>query len=152
MATFLTIVHVILCLFLIGVVLLQSGRAGGMGVLSGGASQQVFGGRGAGNFLQKVTGVAAFMFLLTCATLGYIASSTRDRGLASLSAPSIGNAPTRADGGAPADAAQRPATPPSFLSITPPTVAADAGPAAEPAPTAEPAPAAPAAAGDAGAP
>jgi preprotein translocase subunit SecG len=87
MSTFLTIVHVFLCLFLIGVVLLQSGRAGGMGVLSGASSQQVFGGRGAGNFLQRVTSVVAFLFLFTCATLGYLATSTRDRGLAALSAP-----------------------------------------------------------------
>jgi preprotein translocase subunit SecG len=82
MIPFLTIVHVFLCLFLIGVVLLQSGRSGGMGVLSGAASQQVFGGRGAGNFLQRLTSVVAFLFMLTCATLGYLASSTRDRGLA----------------------------------------------------------------------
>lgn len=88
MTTFLTIVHVIMCLFLIGVVLLQSGRSGGMGVLSGAASQQVFGGRGAGNFLQRVTSVVAFMFLITCFTLGFLASSTRDRGLATPDQPS----------------------------------------------------------------
>jgi preprotein translocase subunit SecG len=81
MTTFLTIIHVLLCLLLIGVVLLQSGRSGGMGVLSGAASQQVFGGRGAGNFLQRVTAVVSFLFLLTCTALGYLASSTRDRGL-----------------------------------------------------------------------
>ncbi|MFO0557304.1 MAG: preprotein translocase subunit SecG [Polyangiales bacterium] len=106
MTTFLTIIHVLLCLFLIGVVLLQSGRSGGMGVLSGAASQQVFGGRGAGNFLQRVTTVVAFMFLLTCTTLGYLASSTRDRGLATPEPGSttvtVGGA---RDGGASADAA-----------------------------------------------
>jgi len=107
MTTFLTIIHVFLCLFLIGVVLLQSGRSGGMGVLSGAASQQVFGGRGAGNFLQRVTSVVAFMFLLTCTTLGYLASSTRDRGLAtpepSSTTVTVGSAGH--DGGASADAA-----------------------------------------------
>ena len=107
MTTFLTIVHVILCLFLIGVVLLQSGRSGGMGVLSGAASQQVFGGRGAGNFLQRVTSVVAFMFLLTCFTLGFLASSTRDRGLATPEQTSttvtVGQA--RSDAGSEAGAA-----------------------------------------------
>ena len=107
MTTFLTIVHVILCLFLIGVVLLQSGRSGGMGVLSGAASQQVFGGRGAGNFLQRVTSVVAFMFLLTCFTLGFLASSTRDRGLAtpeqSSTTVTVGQA--RSDAGSEAGAA-----------------------------------------------
>jgi preprotein translocase subunit SecG len=119
MTTFLTIIHVILCLFLIGVVLLQSGRSGGMGVLSGAASQQVFGGRGAGNFLQRVTTVVAFMFLLTCTTLGYLASSTRDRGLATPEPGSttvtVGG--TGRDGGASADAA----------SASPSTETADAG-------------------------
>lgn len=107
MTTFLTIIHVFLCLFLIGVVLLQSGRSGGMGVLSGAASQQVFGGRGAGNFLQRVTGVVAFMFVLTCTTLGYLASSTRDRGLATpepgSTTVSVGG--QNGDGGTAADAA-----------------------------------------------
>jgi preprotein translocase subunit SecG len=101
MTTFLTIIHVILCLFLIAVVLLQSGRSGGMGVLSGAASQQVFGGRGAGNFLQNLTSIVAFMFMFTCATLGYLASSTRDRGLAASDPASttvtVGG---RSDGGA----------------------------------------------------
>ena len=61
----LTIVHVFVCLFLVGVVLLQSGRAGGMGVLSGAATQTVFGGRGAGGFLAKATAGCAPLFLLT---------------------------------------------------------------------------------------
>jgi preprotein translocase subunit SecG len=120
MTTFLTIVHVFLCLFLIGVVLLQSGRSGGMGVLSGAASQQVFGGRGAGNFLQRVTGVVAFMFLLTCATLGYLASSTRDRGLAT---PEPGSTTItvggQRDGGAEAGAAS--ATPAADAAVSAPS-------------------------------
>ncbi len=46
--TFLNIVHVFVCLFLILVVLLQQGRGGGMGGAFGGATAQVFGGRGPG--------------------------------------------------------------------------------------------------------
>jgi preprotein translocase subunit SecG len=135
MTTFLTIVHVFLCLFLIGVVLLQSGRSGGMGVLSGAASQQVFGGRGAGNFLQRVTGVVAFMFLLTCATLGYLASSTRDRGLAT---PEPGSTTItvggQRDGGAEAGANASPAADAAVSAPSTPPAAesSEAGAAAEP--------------------
>ncbi len=78
MVTILTIFHVLICLFLVGVVLLQSGRAGGMGVLSGAATQTVFGGRGAGGFLAQATSVCAFLFLLTSATLAYTSTSARD--------------------------------------------------------------------------
>lgn len=140
MTTFLTIIHVFLCLFLIGVVLLQSGRSGGMGVLSGAASQQVFGGRGAGNFLQRVTTVVAFMFLLTCTTLGYLASSTRDRGLATPEPGSttvtVGGA---RDGGASADAASTSpsseTTADSGSASPAATTESDAAPSAEPAAT-----------------
>ncbi|MFO0609464.1 MAG: preprotein translocase subunit SecG [Polyangiales bacterium] len=78
MTTFLTIVHVFACLFLVAVVLLQSGKAGGMGVLSGAQTQTVFGGRGAGGFLTKATAVCATLFMLTSASLAYISSSGRD--------------------------------------------------------------------------
>ncbi|MBL8678296.1 MAG: preprotein translocase subunit SecG [Myxococcales bacterium] len=148
MTTFLTIIHVILCLFLIAVVLLQSGRSGGMGVLSGAASQQVFGGRGAGNFLQRLTSIVAFMFMFTCATLGFIASSTRDRGLARSEQQSTtvavgGQRDGGADGSAAADSgrASAPVIDLNTTSIAPAadaaaTEAAEGGaaaPAAEPA-------------------
>ena len=52
MSTFLVALHVIACLVLILVVLLQRGKGADMGAaLGGGASNTVFGGRGAGNFL-----------------------------------------------------------------------------------------------------
>ena len=59
-AILITIVHVAVCAFLILVILLQQGRGGGMGAAFGGASQQVFGGAGAGNFLTKLTEASAF--------------------------------------------------------------------------------------------
>ena len=78
MQTLLTIIHVFVCLFLVGVVLLQSGRSGGMGVLSGAATQTVFGGRGASGFLAKATSVCAMLFMLTSASLAYMSTSGRD--------------------------------------------------------------------------
>jgi preprotein translocase subunit SecG len=73
--TFLNIVHVFVCLFLILVVLLQQGRGGGMGSALGGASAQVFGGRGAGNFMTRLTAICAVVFMVTSISLAYIASS-----------------------------------------------------------------------------
>jgi preprotein translocase subunit SecG len=75
MTTFLSIVHVFVCLFLILVVLLQQGRGGGLGSAFGGAGQQVFGGRGAGNLMTRVTWVCAMVFIMTSVSLAYIASS-----------------------------------------------------------------------------
>ena len=78
--TLLSIVHVTVCLFLILVVLLQQGRGGGMGSAFGGATAQVFGGRGAGNFLTRLTGICAAIFMLTSMGLAYL-SSAGDREL-----------------------------------------------------------------------
>jgi preprotein translocase subunit SecG len=74
--TFLQIIHVSVCLFLILVVLLQQGKGGGMGAaFGGGATQQVFGGRGAGNLLTRATAVCAGIFMLTSVSLAYVSSS-----------------------------------------------------------------------------
>jgi preprotein translocase subunit SecG len=74
--TLLEIVHVFVCLFLMLVVLLQQGKGGGMGAaFGGGATQQVFGGRGAGNLLTRATAVCAGIFMLTSVSLAYVSSS-----------------------------------------------------------------------------
>lgn len=73
-----TWVHVLACLFLILVVLIQPGKSGGMGALSGAAATQVFGGRGAGNILTKTTWITATIFFVTSVTLAYLSSSTTD--------------------------------------------------------------------------
>jgi preprotein translocase subunit SecG len=76
LTTFLQIVHVSVCLFLMLVVLLQQGKGGGMGAaFGGGAAQQVFGGRGAGNILTRATAICAGLFMLTSVTLAYVSSS-----------------------------------------------------------------------------
>ena len=65
-----TILHVLVCICLIAIVLLQQGKGADMGVaLGGGASNTVFGARGAGNFLTKLTTGAAIVFMLTSVTL-----------------------------------------------------------------------------------
>jgi preprotein translocase subunit SecG len=74
MITFLYILYVMVCLFLILVVLLQAGK-GGMGAAFGGSSQTVFGSSGAGNFLTRLTVISAASFMMLSATLTYVSSS-----------------------------------------------------------------------------
>jgi preprotein translocase subunit SecG len=64
MTIFLTVLHVMVCLVLIVVVLLQRGKGAEIGaVFGGGAGSTVFGSRGAGNFLTKLTTGAAIVFM-----------------------------------------------------------------------------------------
>lgn len=74
----LTWLHVMASLFLVLIVMIQPGRSGGLGALSGAAATQVFGGRGAGNVLTKTTWITAAIFFTTSLTLAYFSSSTAD--------------------------------------------------------------------------
>src|SRR5678816_2424972 len=68
--TLLTIFHVLICIFLILVVLLQQGKgADWAGTFGGGGSQTVFGARGAGTVLSKATTAAAIIFMITSLAL-----------------------------------------------------------------------------------
>jgi len=72
MTTLISVLHVFTCLFIIGVVLLQSGKGAEMGAsFGGGGSQSVFGASGGGNFLTRLTTAAAIIFMLTSLTLAY---------------------------------------------------------------------------------
>ena len=80
------VIHVIACIFLIMVVLLQQGKGGGLGAGFGSsATRQVFGGRGAGNLLTRLTAVTAVVFMTTCVVLAYHAS-VGDRSLKAAAA------------------------------------------------------------------
>jgi preprotein translocase subunit SecG len=68
-----TVLHVIACVFLVAVVLLQRGRGAQVGaVFGGGGGGTMFGGRGAGNFLTKLTTGSAIVFMLTSLSLSYL--------------------------------------------------------------------------------
>ena len=70
-----TIVHVIVSMFLIAVVLLQSGKSGDLAAAFGGqGSQTAFGPRGAATVLTKATTFAAIIFMVTSITLSIFAS------------------------------------------------------------------------------
>ena len=71
----LMIVHLLICISLIGVVLLQSGKGGGLaGGAFGGSAQTVFGGRGATDFITRATMVLGAAFFLSSLTLALLSS------------------------------------------------------------------------------
>ncbi|KJS03091.1 MAG: secretion protein [Desulfobulbaceae bacterium BRH_c16a] len=76
MDTLLTIVHVIVCLFLVGIVLLQQGKGADIGAAFGGSSQSLFGTEGPLPLLNKITTASAIIFMLTSVTLAYISSTS----------------------------------------------------------------------------
>jgi preprotein translocase subunit SecG len=70
-----TVIHVIVCLFLVVVVLLQSGKAADLaGAFGGMGSQTVFGPRGSATVLSKATTIAATLFMLTSLSLSILAT------------------------------------------------------------------------------
>src|SRR5881394_1968089 len=78
--TLLWIVHVLVCLFLIIVVLLQSGKAADLaGAFGGMGSQTAFGPRGSATLLSKATTISAVLFMVTSLSLSIMA--TRNAGL-----------------------------------------------------------------------
>ena len=75
MVTIVVAIHVVICLGLIIVILLQQGKGAEIGAVFGGSSQTVFGATGAGNVLTKATWAMAAMFFATSIFLAY--ASTR---------------------------------------------------------------------------
>jgi len=75
MTTLLTIVHVLVCLFLIGIVLLQHGKGADVGASFGGSSQSLFGTEGPLPLLNKITTAAAIVFMMTSVTLAYYSAN-----------------------------------------------------------------------------
>ena len=73
MITFITIIHILVCLFLIGVVLLQSGKIGDIAAAFGGqGSQTAFGPRGAATVLTRATTWSAIIFIVTSIALSIL--------------------------------------------------------------------------------
>jgi preprotein translocase subunit SecG len=114
--------HLIVCLCLVAVVLVQSGKGGGLaGGAFGGATQTVFGGRGATDFITRATIVLGVLFFVTSLSLALITTRGNVGGRSVVSeaarraagaAPPAGTPPAT---GAPAGTA--PATP---APVTPP--------------------------------
>lgn len=77
----LVFIHVIVCLALIFIVLLQQGKGADMGAAFGGSSQTVFGSRGATSFLHKVTVASAVIFMLTSLSLAFLYGQGRSKSI-----------------------------------------------------------------------
>jgi preprotein translocase subunit SecG len=75
MRIFLVSLHVLVSAILIAMVLLQKGKGADIGAAFGGASQTVFGPRGAQSFLAKLTTAAAVIFMFTSLGLALTTSS-----------------------------------------------------------------------------
>jgi preprotein translocase subunit SecG len=65
MVTLLTILHVLVCFFLIFIVLIQSSKGAELGAAFGGSSQTLFGSRGAATLFSKLTTISAVVFMVT---------------------------------------------------------------------------------------
>lgn len=75
METLLIIVHIVVCLFLIGIVLLQHGKGADIGATFGGSSQSLFGTEGPLPLLNKITTFVAVLFMVTSISLAYISAN-----------------------------------------------------------------------------
>ena len=76
MTTLLVTIHVIVCVLLVLIVLLQSGKGATMGVsLGGGAGQTLFGASGPATILTKITTAVAIIFMITSLMLAYLSGN-----------------------------------------------------------------------------
>lgn len=102
MSVLLIILHVIVCVALIMIVLLQTGKGADMGAaFGGGSSQSLFGSTGASTFLSKATTVAAVIFMVTSLALAYVSSNRTSKSImtntpAPISAPATTDTKTDA--------------------------------------------------------
>lgn len=105
------VLHVIVCLFMILVVLMQSGKAADLaGAFGGMGSQTAFGPRSAANFLTRATTVSAILFMVTSLTLTVL--WTKDQGGSLLkNAPKVNKTAPAKPGAPPAVPAPQPVTP-----------------------------------------
>jgi preprotein translocase subunit SecG len=112
-------VHVVVCIFLIIVILLQSGKAADLaGAFGGMGSQTAFGPRGSATLLSKATTISAVLFMITSMSLSIMATKNAGLGATVLEerAPAK-TAPAKTAPATPAPATGQPATTP--ITVTP---------------------------------
>lgn len=139
MQTLILTLHIIVCVVLVILILLQAGKEG-MGVIFGGGNTSVFGSSGAGGMLAKMTAFMAVVFVVTSLSYTYVTSSrpSDESAVLKVEPLTIEDVPAKpaaapevapADAAAPADAPEAPAASEAPAAEAP---AADA-PAAQPA-------------------
>ena len=138
MLYFFTFFHVVLCVFMIFVILLQPGKDAGRGAaLGGGAATSAFGGRGAVTFLSKLTAICAGLFFLTSLGLSFVGVRSSVTSGIKPAAPVSAPAPTAPTGSAAPTGAAAPGTAPAPATDAEPAPAKSASPT--PAPVSAPA-------------
>ncbi len=111
MYTATVILHLIVCFLMIAAILLQAGKGAEIGAAFGGSSQTVFGSRGPGTFLSKVTVAAAVIFMLT--SLGLALLSKQENVASVIDVPATSGEPTSSApdaSGTPAESSEPPAS------------------------------------------
>ena len=107
MTIVLTMLHIVVSIFMIAVVLLQSGKGAEMGASFGSSgSQSVFGAGGGSTFLSKMTTGAAVIFMLTSLTLAYLSGQPNSSSIMSSKSKPAAAAPAQEAPAAPAAPAQ----------------------------------------------
>jgi len=102
-------IHILVCIFLIIVVLLQSGKAADLaGAFGGMGSQTAFGPRGSATLLSKATTISAVLFMITSMSLSIMATRNAGLGATVLEGSPAKSAPAKT---APAQKAPAPAAP-----------------------------------------
>jgi preprotein translocase subunit SecG len=105
----LTVLHVLMCFAIIGIVLMQSGKGADIGSAFGGAgSQAVFGSMGTPTVVGKITTVVAILFTVTSFTLALLGG---ERSSSVVREPAPASAPAAPATPAPAPATPAPTTP-----------------------------------------
>jgi preprotein translocase subunit SecG len=125
----LIVLHVIVAIALILIVLLQAGKGAGIGAAFGGASQTVFGPRGPGSFLGKLTTAAAGIFMVTSLVLAVF--SSQHSGSIVLTAPVPRSTPAPPETIPEPAAPQVPSVPEGSGSTEPPPQSEGAGTTSE---------------------
>jgi len=74
MIIMLSLIHLLVCFFLIFIVLIQSSKGAELGAAFGGSSQTLFGSRGATTLLSKLTTIAAVVFMVTSLLLAIVSA------------------------------------------------------------------------------
>ncbi|MDX1411252.1 MAG: preprotein translocase subunit SecG [Nitrospirales bacterium] len=130
MYTLTVVIHLIVCFLMIAAILLQAGKGAEIGAAFGGSSQTVFGSRGPGTFLSKVTVGAAVIFMLSSLSLALLSKKeTTSSAVIDLHTPAHQESSTTESSSAtPAESSEDEAP------VEPPAPAEEAPTEAEPAP------------------
>ncbi len=94
-------VHVVVCLFLILVVLLQQGKGADLSVFGGGATMAAFGARGATTLLHKLTVTSFVLFILTTLSIGILQTRSTGGSVVSGASRPASSAPVAPPAGTP---------------------------------------------------